>query len=124
VRVGVISDTHGLLRLPAVAALRGSDLIVHAGDVGAPEVLAGLAAIAPVVAVRGNNDCGAWAERLRRPRWSRAGEALLYLLRVKGSTSTAVGRVRRGHRRPLASPGDRAAGRRLFVNQERRPAPL
>jgi len=62
--IGVISDTHGLLRPQAVAALRGSDLIVHAGDVGHPSVLEALEGVAPVVAVRGNNDCGAWAERL------------------------------------------------------------
>jgi hypothetical protein len=62
--VGVISDTHGLLRPEAIAALRGTDAIVHAGDVGSPEVLEGLAAIAPVTAIRGNNDRGAWAEKL------------------------------------------------------------
>jgi putative phosphoesterase len=65
VRIGVISDTHGLLRPEAVRALRGVDLIVHAGDVGTPEVLSGLRAIARVVAVRGNNDRGAWARTLR-----------------------------------------------------------
>ena len=64
-RIGVISDTHGLLRPEAVRALRGSALIVHAGDVGAPEVLEALRAIAPVVAVRGNNDRGGWARALR-----------------------------------------------------------
>jgi putative phosphoesterase len=63
-RVGVISDTHGLLRPEAAAALAGADLILHAGDVGAPEVLEGLSAIAPVTAVRGNNDRGPWAEAL------------------------------------------------------------
>jgi uncharacterized protein len=63
--VGIISDTHGLLRAEACAALSGSDLIIHAGDVGKPEVLEGLRAIAPVVAVRGNNDKGAWARALR-----------------------------------------------------------
>ena len=62
--VGVISDTHGLMRPEAVAALRGVDRIVHAGDVGTPEVLAALRPIAPVTAVRGNNDRGAWAEGL------------------------------------------------------------
>jgi putative phosphoesterase len=61
-RVGVISDTHGLLRPEAVAFLRGAAAIVHAGDIGAPEVLAALAALAPVTAVRGNNDRGAWAD--------------------------------------------------------------
>jgi putative phosphoesterase len=64
-RIGVISDTHGLLRPEALRALRGVDLIVHAGDVGTPEVLKALRAIAPVVAVRGNNDRGAWARTLR-----------------------------------------------------------
>ena len=62
--IGVISDTHGLVRPEAVAALRGSDLIMHAGDVGHPAVLETLGAVAPVVAVRGNNDRGPWAERL------------------------------------------------------------
>src|SRR5439155_17711394 len=64
-RIGVISDTHGLLRPEALRALRGVDLIVHAGDVGSAEVLDALRAIAPVVAVRGNNDRGAWARKLR-----------------------------------------------------------
>ena len=54
--VGLISDTHGLLRPQAAAALAGSDFIIHAGDIGAPEVLDQLARIAPVTAVRGNND--------------------------------------------------------------------
>jgi len=62
--VGIISDTHGLLRPEACAALAGSDLIVHAGDIGDPKVLAGLAEIAPVQAVRGNKDCGPWAEAI------------------------------------------------------------
>jgi putative phosphoesterase len=62
--VGVISDTHGLLRPEAVLALQGVDLILHAGDVGNREVLDNLKTIAPVVAVRGNNDKGAWAEEL------------------------------------------------------------
>jgi putative phosphoesterase len=59
--VGVISDTHGLLRPEALAALAGSDVIVHAGDIGAPEVLEALGRIARVIAVRGNNDRDAWA---------------------------------------------------------------
>jgi putative phosphoesterase len=63
-RIGVISDTHGLLRPEAVRALRGVERIIHAGDIGAPEVLEALRAIAPVTAVRGNNDRGAWARGL------------------------------------------------------------
>jgi putative phosphoesterase len=60
--VGVISDTHGLLRPEALEALAGSELIIHAGDIGGAEVVESLGRIAPVVAVRGNNDRGAWAE--------------------------------------------------------------
>ncbi len=62
--LGVVSDTHGLLRPEAVRALRGCERIVHAGDVGRPEVLDALNEIAPTVAVRGNVDRGEWAERL------------------------------------------------------------
>jgi hypothetical protein len=62
--IGIISDTHGLVRPEAVAALRGVELIVHAGDVGAPKVLERLSEIAPVRAVRGNVDRGAWAASL------------------------------------------------------------
>ena len=64
VRIGLISDTHGLLRDEAVHALRGSDYIVHAGDICDPDILVALARIAPVTAVRGNNDRGAWAVEL------------------------------------------------------------
>ncbi|MBO9515945.1 MAG: metallophosphoesterase family protein [Variovorax sp.] len=63
-RVGLISDTHGLLRPEALDFLRGSDHIVHAGDIGDQKILDALAAIAPVTAVRGNNDHGAWAQRI------------------------------------------------------------
>jgi len=62
--LGVISDTHGLLRPQAVAALRGCDLILHAGDVGDEAVLEGLRTIAPTRAIRGNVDTGTWAQRL------------------------------------------------------------
>lgn len=63
-RVGLVSDTHGLLRREVEAFLAGSDLILHAGDIDAPEVLEALGRIAPLTAVRGNNDRGAWAETL------------------------------------------------------------
>jgi putative phosphoesterase len=62
--IGLISDTHGLLRPEALRALEGSDLIVHAGDVGDPEILEGLKTIAPVFAVRGNVDTEPWAQAL------------------------------------------------------------
>ena len=62
--IGIISDTHGLLRPQAAAALQGSALIIHAGDVGRPEILEELRRIAPVIAVRGNVDSGAWATSL------------------------------------------------------------
>ena len=79
-RVGVISDTHGLLRPEAVAALRGSDLILHAGDVGRADILDSLRAIAPVYAVRGNTDGGAWAQALPLQETVEVGGALLHVL--------------------------------------------
>jgi|SRR5579863_8994170 len=63
-RIGLISDTHGLLRPEALEALAGVAEIIHAGDIGAPGIIAGLRAVAPLQAVRGNNDRGPWAEEL------------------------------------------------------------
>jgi putative phosphoesterase len=63
-RIGVISDTHGLLRPEAMACLKGSTLIVHAGDIGSADVVAGLQTLCPVRAIRGNVDRGAWAKAL------------------------------------------------------------
>lgn len=63
-RIGLISDTHGLLRPEALQALTGVAEIIHAGDIGTPEIIAGLRALAPVQAVRGNNDRGPWADEL------------------------------------------------------------
>jgi uncharacterized protein len=77
-RVGLISDTHGLLRPAALAFLAGSDHIVHGGDVCDASVLEALAAIAPVTAVRGNNDHGAWASRLPETALFPLGEILVY----------------------------------------------
>jgi len=79
-QVGLISDTHGLLRPEAVSALAGSDLIIHAGDVGKPEILDALKALAPLVAVRGNVDTGAWASVLPATAVARPGPALIYVL--------------------------------------------
>ncbi len=82
--LGVISDTHGLLRPRAVEALRGSDLILHAGDAGAPEILEALAHIAPVTAIRGNVDTGAWARSLPTTESIEAGGISLYMLHDLG----------------------------------------
>ncbi len=78
--VGVISDTHGLLRPEAVEALHGVDQILHAGDVGTPEILATLKAIAPTTAVRGNVDRGVWATALPMTEVSRLGTLDVYML--------------------------------------------
>jgi putative phosphoesterase len=78
--IGLISDTHGLLRGEAVEALSGSDLIVHAGDVGAAGVLEGLRALAPVVAVRGNIDKHPPASALPETAIAEAGAARIYVL--------------------------------------------
>jgi uncharacterized protein len=80
--IGVISDTHGLLRPQAVAALQGSALIIHAGDVGRPEILDDLRRIAPVVAVRGNVDRDAWANRLPMSEIVEHEGVRLYVLHI------------------------------------------
>ena len=79
-RVGLISDTHGLLRPEAVAFLAGSDHIVHAGDVGDPAILDALAAIAPVTAIRGNVDIDAWASQLPETTRVTIGGVTIYVL--------------------------------------------
>ena len=78
--IGVISDTHSLVRPEALAALEGCELIIHAGDIGSPNVLDALRVIAPVVAVRGNIDKGPWAEELPDTDVIRADGALIYVL--------------------------------------------
>jgi putative phosphoesterase len=79
-QVGVISDTHGLVRDEALLALAGSDVIVHAGDIGSPDVLEALERIAPVHAVRGNNDRDEWGRSLPLTEVVELGEHLVYLL--------------------------------------------
>jgi putative phosphoesterase len=79
-RVGLISDTHGLLRPEAVAFLRGSDFIVHAGDIGNAAVLEELAAIAPVTAVRGNNDKGPWAKSVEETEVLQVDQVCIYVV--------------------------------------------
>jgi putative phosphoesterase len=79
-RIGLISDTHGLLRKEALEVLRGSELILHAGDVGKPKILEELRKIAPVVAVRGNVDIEPWAQALPETAVAEAGSVLIYML--------------------------------------------
>jgi putative phosphoesterase len=78
--VGVVSDTHGLLRPEAIAGLRGVAHIVHAGDIGSPEVLAALAELAPVTAVRGNNDHGQWSRAIPETATLEVADIRLYVL--------------------------------------------
>jgi putative phosphoesterase len=82
--VGVISDTHGLLRPQAVEALRGSDFILHAGDVGAPEILTALTQIAPITAIRGNVDTEPWARSLAETEVIEIGSASIFMLHDLG----------------------------------------
>ena len=79
-RVGLISDTHGLLRTEALESLRGSELILHAGDVGKLEILEALGKLAPVVAVRGNVDTQEWAKDLPATAITEAGAIRIYML--------------------------------------------
>ena len=79
-RVGLLSDTHGLMRPEALEFLRGSDFIVHAGDIGDPGVLAALKAFAPVTAVRGNNDRDPWARGIAESEVLQVGEILIHVL--------------------------------------------
>ena len=79
-RVGLISDTHGLLRPEVLAFLEGSDHIVHGGDICDSGVLEKLAVIAPVTAVRGNNDRGAWASSLRETELIKLGDVFIYAI--------------------------------------------
>jgi putative phosphoesterase len=91
VRIGLISDTHGLLRPEALAALRGSDVIVHAGDIGDGSLLERLSAIAPVCAVRGNNDVGAPVSGLpQTQRLDVAGKCILVIHDLAEFTTAPV----------------------------------
>ena len=78
--VGLISDTHGLLRDTAIEALRGAELLIHAGDVGKPEVLTALRELAPVIVVKGNIDRQSWSSELPATATVRAGTATIYVL--------------------------------------------
>jgi uncharacterized protein len=78
--IGVISDTHGLIRHQALEALSGSELIIHAGDVGKLEVLDALRSIAPIAAIRGNVDRGQWTNELPPSQIVEAGQIRIYVI--------------------------------------------
>jgi putative phosphoesterase len=110
IRIGLISDTHGLLRPQALAALAGVERIIHAGDIGNAGVLDALAAIAPVDVVRGNNDTGVWAAAIPHDVTLEYGGVRIYLLHdikeLKGRMP-AVQVVIAGHsHRPLVHEQD------------------
>ena len=116
--IGVISDTHGLLRPEALAALQGSELIIHAGDVGRPEILDELRVVAPVVAVRGNIDKGDWAERLPETAVVEGGSTLIYVLHDVhqldlNPTAAGFGIVISGHSH---KPGRTDRGGVMYLN--------
>jgi hypothetical protein len=117
-RIGLISDTHGLLRPEAIAFLQGSDHIVHAGDIVGADILAQLARIAPVTAVRGNNDTGHWAEPIHETELVILAGVTIYVLHdlndlKRGGLPPGVRVVVSGHsHKPLA----REAGGVLYVN--------
>jgi len=80
IQIGVISDTHGLLRPEALFALAGSDHIIHAGDIGEPAILDKLTDIAPLTAVRGNVDYGAWAKKIPEINVLEVGGVSIYII--------------------------------------------
>ncbi|GGM12676.1 metallophosphoesterase family protein [Pseudomonas asuensis] len=82
VRIGVIADTHNLLRPAALSALQGSDHIIHAGDIGKPEILERLREIAPLTVVRGNNDTDDWAQAIPETAELRFGDVHVYLIHI------------------------------------------
>ena len=78
--IGVISDTHGLIRPEALRVLEGADLIIHAGDIGAPDVISALEAIADVTAIKGNNDRGAWARKFPETAAIKVGKMKIFVV--------------------------------------------
>ena len=118
IRIGLISDTHDLVRPEAARALAGVEHILHAGDICGDDVLTALGKIAPVTAVRGNNDRGGWASRLRTTELVKFGGVSIYMLHDLGELdidprATGVQAVISGHsHRPLVEERDGV----LFVN--------
>ena len=110
IALGVISDTHGLLRPEAVAALRGSDLIIHAGDVGKPEVIDQLRGIAPTFVVRGNVDKGDWAASLPMTELVEVGGRPFFVLHAWPSPGVL-------HRRRISKEKRACTFRRIAYNR-------
>ncbi len=117
--VGIISDTHGLLQPAVIEAFKGTDLIIHAGDVGKPDILEDLQAIAPVEAVRGNMDMDDWAYKLPETKLIKVGNVLLYVIHdvykidIKPAKA-GVGAVIHGHTHKPSSIEDHNGV--LFLN--------
>ncbi len=116
--VGVISDTHGLIRPEALSALEGVSLIIHAGDVGTPAVLHRLENIAPVVAVRGNTDRDGWAYGLPFTEAVEIGGASLYVIHDLdkldlATAASGFSAVIYGH---THQPAIEKSGKILFLN--------
>jgi phosphoesterase, MJ0936 family len=117
-RIGLITDTHGLLRSEAMSLLQGCDQIIHAGDIGKPEILDALAAIAPVTAVRGNNDKGAWARRIPEEAYLEVENIRVYVIHDLGAmhvdpNARGIGVVVSGHSH---RPSVTRKGAVLYVN--------
>ena len=110
--IGVISDTHGYLSATATKAFADTDLIIHAGDIGKPDVLKSLKSIAPLVAVRGNMDFGHWANQLPQDEIVRIGTVIIYVVhdvhrRRLASNSAGISVIISGHtHRPQAEQKD------------------
>jgi putative phosphoesterase len=118
-RIGIISDTHGLLRPEALQRLDGCDRILHAGDIGSAEVLAGLKKIAPLAAIKGNNDEGEpWAGKLPAARTIRLESGRIFLLHSRGDLDFDPSE--RGYRAVVSGhshkPGIEEIGGILYIN--------
>lgn len=117
-RIGLISDTHGLLRPQVMEFLRGCHHILHAGDIGDPGIIETLRTLAPVLAVRGNNDHGAWAENFGETATIRFGEIDIHVIHDLAQLAFDPGQlgirvVVSGHSH---KPGSDQRGEVLYVN--------
>jgi|ERR1700676_4182860 uncharacterized protein len=116
--LGLISDTHGLLRESALRAMQNTGLIIHAGDVGDPKILEALENLAPLIAVRGNVDTGEWATKLSPTAVVKVGTVRIYVLHdIKelklNSISSGVSIIVSGHSH---KPGQATRGGILYIN--------